>query len=76
MMMAVVKKWVLTDFDCCPECGNSIKILTSGDEEGIFYEDDEVLCAELCGARGIVRVGDGDGSGDDLAWVNWDDLEI
>jgi len=38
------KRWVLVDFDECPECGDDVEILTDCEEKGFFYDGDEARC--------------------------------
>lgn len=62
------KRWILVDFDSCPECGNDPEILTASDDPELFFDGDEVRCCQQCGPIGSFSC-DEDGSG----YINWHD---
>lgn len=60
-----MKKWKHLEFECCPECGSDLEVLSS-DPDDTFYDGDEVRCNE-CDFRSAVSV-DEDGT----FWVQTD----
>ena len=58
------KEWRHIEWECCPECGGDVDVLTDADD-GLVGDSEQVECNE-CGARGSTTVCD------DEAWVNWD----
>ncbi len=50
-------KIVVCDFDSCPECGSSPDIFTTSTEDGIFYDEDLVICP-ACNESGQFSCGD------------------
>lgn len=41
-----MERWVLVDFDSCPECGDDAEILTASGDSNRFYDGDKVRCCE------------------------------
>ena len=63
----MTKRWVLVDFDSCPNCGNDAEILTDCEVSGFYWDGDSAKCCE-CGTKGVFSC-DGENNG----YINWDD---
>ncbi len=54
----------------CPFCGDDVSALTTN-EDGLFYEDDQVKC-NGCGEEGSVIVNEDGGEGTNSADAQWE----